>query len=83
MATGRNAWELARQIGTSEVEIRQARNRRNSRYRELLASEPIDIEGVEEVLTELARCYRIAIVTTALPEDFELIHRNRNIVSKG
>ena len=48
----------------------------------LLASEPIDIEGVEDVLTELARCYRIAIVTTALPEDFELIHRNRNIVSK-
>ena len=82
MAVGRNVWDLARQVGANDVEIRQARDRRNSLYRELLASEPIDIEGVVEVLTELAHRYRIAIVTTALPEDFELIHRNRTIVSK-
>lgn len=82
MAEGRNAWELARNIGVGESEIQLARKRRNSLYRELLATEPIDIEGVDEVLEELRRCYRIAIVTTALPEDFELIHRSRNIVSK-
>ena len=82
MAEGRNAWELARNIGVGESEIQLARKRRNSLYRELLATEPIDIEGVDEVLKELRRCYRIAIVTTALPEDFELIHRSRNIVSK-
>lgn len=82
MAEGKNAWQLARQIGVSESEIDRARSRRNSRYRELLSSESIDIAGVEDVLTELARCYRIAIVTTALPEDFELIHQSRDIVSK-
>ena len=81
MAEGRNVWELARKVGASEVEIRRARNRRNSLYRESLASESIDIEGVEDILTELARSYRLAIVTTALPEDFEVIHRNRNIVA--
>lgn len=81
MAEGRSAWYLARQAGVREVEIERARNRRNSLYRELLASEPIDIEGVDDVLSELSNSYLIAIVTTALPEDFELIHRSRNIVA--
>ncbi len=80
MAQGRNAWELARERGISEDEINRVRHRRNLRYRELLASEPIDIDGVEDVLANLARSFRLAIVTTALAEDFELIHRRRNIV---
>lgn len=82
MAEGRNAWELAKKVGVSELEIDRARNRRNSLYREMLASEPIDIEGVEDVLSDLALRYRIAIVTTALPADFKAIHQVRNIVSK-
>ena len=80
MAHGRNAWELARQRGVSEVDINQARRRRNLRYRELLESEPIDIEGVEDALATLARNFRLAIVTTALAEDFEVIHKQRHIV---
>ena len=80
MAHGRNAWELARQRGASESDIIQARQHRNVRYRELLSTEPIDIVGIEDVLAELAHDYRLAIVTTALAEDFELIHRHRNIV---
>ncbi len=81
MADGKHAWELARQLGASELDIEQARKRRNSLYRELLDSEPINIEGAEDVLADLARHYRIAIVTTSRAEDFELIHRNRDIVS--
>ena len=80
MAHGKNAWELARHQGVSEDDINHARDRRNLRYRELLETEPIDIAGVEEALTDLARSYRLAIVTTALAKDFDLIHRNRNIV---
>ena len=80
MAQGRNAWELARERGVSEDEITLLRHRRNLRYRELLESETIDIDGVEDALAELARNYGLAIVTTALTEDFELIHRHRNIV---
>ncbi len=81
MADGKSAWELARALGASELEIEQGRKRRNSLYREFLDSEPIDIEGVEDVLADLARNYRIAIVTTSRAEDFELIHRHRGIVS--
>ena len=82
MVDGRNAWELARQRGVKEVDIAEARRRRNLRYRELLASEPIDIEGVHDVITQLAQDYHLAIVTTALREDFELIHRHRSLVNK-
>lgn len=81
MADGKQAWELARQLGASEFDIEQARERRNSLYRELLDSEPIDIEGVEDVLASLSRHYGIAIVTTSRAEDFELIHRHRDIVT--
>ena len=80
MAAGANSWELARQHGVAEAEIKRAQRRRNALYRELLTSEPIEIEGVEEVLGQLARTHHLAIVTTALPEDFALIHRHRNIV---
>lgn len=80
MAHGKNAWELARRRGVNGREIAQARHRRNLRYRELLDTEPIDIDGVEDTLAMLARSYHLAIVTTALAEDFELIHRHRNIV---
>ena len=80
MARGRNAWELARRRGVREKDITQTRQRRNLRYRELLESETIDIDGVEDALADLAKSFRLAIVTTALAEDFELIHRHRNIV---
>jgi len=80
MAKGANAWELARPLGATEAEIDRCRERRNTLYRELLVSEPIEIEGVEEALAELRERYRLAIVTTALPEDFALIHRERGIV---
>ena len=80
MAEGASPWQLARPLGATDADIDRGRARRNTLYRELLVSEPIEIEGVEEVLAQLGRSYRLAIVTTALPEDFALIHRDRNIV---
>ena len=80
MVDGASAWERARPLGATDADIARGRVRRNALYRELLVSEPIEIEGVEEALAELGRNCRLAIVTTALPEDFALIHRNRNIV---
>ena len=79
-AQGTPAWELARRLGATDHDIDLARRRRNARYRELLATRPIEIEGIEEALARLARRCRLAIVTTALPEDFALIHRHRRIV---
>lgn len=80
MVDGASAWERARPLGATDADIDRARSRRNAVYRELLVSEPIAIEGVEEILAELRRHCRLAIVTTSLPEDFAVIHRDRNIV---
>ena len=80
MVDGASPWEMARPLGATDADIEHWRAKRNLLYQEMLASEPIEIEGVEEILAKLREHYRIAIVTTAKPEDFALIHRHRNIV---
>ena len=80
MVDGASPWELARPLGATNGDIDHWRGQRNVLYQELLVSEPIEIEGAEEVLAKLRAHFRIAIVTTAKPEDFALIHRHRNIV---
>ena len=80
MANGVSAWERARACGIAESEVRSARERRNEYYQEYLATEDIEIEGVLETLAELAGTYRMAVVTTAKPPDFALIHENRSIL---
>ena len=80
MVDGASPWQMARSLGATDADIDHWRTQRNVLYQELLVSQPIEIEGVEAVLAELRERYRIAIVTTAKPEDFALIHRNRNIV---
>ena len=80
MVDGASPWELARPLGATDEDIDHWRTMRNVMYQELLLSEPIEIEGVEAILAKLRERYRIAIVTTAKPEDFALIHRDRNIV---
>jgi HAD superfamily hydrolase (TIGR01509 family) len=79
MAHGTSAWNRALAAGVQEAVVKEYKARRNRRYQELLISEQIDIDGVEEVLETLADRYSMAIVTTSKKEDFELIHRHRNI----
>ena len=81
MAIGRSAWERARAIGASEASIRDGKAERDQLYQHFLSVEDIEIPGVEQVLQELATRYAMAIVTTAKKTDFELIHRQRQIVS--
>lgn len=80
MASGRSAWEQAIALGATDDEVRQHRDARNALYQQFLRTEDIGIEGVSEVLSTLARDYRMAIVTTARRTDFELIHRDRDVV---
>ena len=47
---------------------------RNAYYHEYLRTEAIEIEGVVEVLAELSKYVRLAIVTTAKRADFQLMH---------
>jgi HAD superfamily hydrolase (TIGR01509 family) len=80
MAQGRGYWEAARQRGISEAAILEARRRRDALYQEYLGKNKIDIEGVADVLSELSATHRMAIVTTSRREDFDLIHRSKQIL---
>lgn len=79
MPTGGTAWEQAAAAGADANAIAQQKTARNALYQQFLREQPIDIAGVPEVLSNLARSYRMAIVTTAKREDFDLIHRDRQI----
>lgn len=80
MAAGRPAWERARALGVAERQIADARRERDALYQRFLREKDIEIPGVDEALAELAGRYAMAIVTTAKRQDFELIHKDRNIV---
>lgn len=80
MARGISAWDVARARGVDEAAIERQRAQRNRYYQEYLLHEDIEIPGVEEVLRGLSERYRMAIVTTSKRPDFDLIHRDRNIV---
>jgi HAD superfamily hydrolase (TIGR01509 family) len=79
MADGRGYWEAARQRGHSDAVVREARRLRDRIYQEYLVEKKIEIEGVLDVLAEVSRTRRMAIVSTARRDDFELIHRTRSI----
>lgn len=80
MSQGIQSWELAKAAGIDADIIEASRVKRNKYYQDYLMSEDIEIVGVVETLAELAPHYRMAIITTSKRTDFELIHRDRNIV---
>lgn len=76
---GLSAWDLARAAGIDEETIATHRARRDAYYQEHLRTADIDIAGVEPLLEQLSREYRMAIVTASKAADFDLIHASRNI----
>ena len=81
MPRGQTMWDLARQRGISEDIVALHRSNRDEYYQEYLRTEDIEIPGVLDVLNELSQSFSMAIVTTAKKVDFEIIHRDRTIVS--
>jgi HAD superfamily hydrolase (TIGR01509 family) len=79
MNQGLGTWAQARAAGIDEETISRQREVRNDYYQEYLRTEPIEIDGVVEVLAELAQYVRMAIVTTAKRVDFEIIHEKRHV----
>lgn len=79
MSLGAGTWAAARAAGVDDRTIDRLREIRNGYYQEYLRSETIEIDGVVEALATLSRHVRMAIVTTSRREDFELIHRDRQI----
>ena len=80
MIQGRSSWELALQAGVHPDRVQHGQERRDALYQAHLRTENLRIEGVLEVLAELAQHYQMAIVTTCKRRDFELIHRNRDLL---
>jgi len=81
MNQGLATWAQARAAGIDEETISRQREVRNGYYQEYLRTERIEIDGVVEALAELATYVRMAIVTTARREDFDIIHEGRHIRS--
>lgn len=79
MNQGLGTWAQARAAGIDEQTISRQRTTRDRYYQEYLRTEAIEIDGVTEVLAELSKHVRMAIVTTAKRADFDLIHERRQI----
>jgi HAD superfamily hydrolase (TIGR01509 family) len=79
MTQGPATWAQARAAGVDEQTISRQREVRDAYYQEYLRTEAIEIDGVVDVLAELSRYVRMAIVTTAKRADFEIIHDKRQI----
>lgn len=80
MAHGITTWEEPLSNGVSQERVFKAREKRNQYYQEFLKTKNLLIDGVEDVLKELSKYYKMAIVTTSRRVDFELIHSKTNIV---
>ena len=74
MAYGADPWALARAAGCDEAAVDALRDARDAAYQRLLQANPIEIAGADEVVAELARHFKLAIVTTSRDKDFDLIH---------
>jgi HAD superfamily hydrolase (TIGR01509 family) len=79
MAQGISSLQLAMDRGIQGRQIAALRDRRNLLYQEFLSTKEIEIEGVIDTLRELSPNHRMAIVTTSRREDFDHIHRSRQI----
>jgi HAD superfamily hydrolase (TIGR01509 family) len=80
MHHGQATWAQARAAGIDEATIDRQREVRDRYYQEYLRTEAIEIDGVLDVLAELAPHVRMAIVTTSRRADFELIHERRHLL---
>jgi beta-phosphoglucomutase-like phosphatase (HAD superfamily) len=65
MANGTTVWQKALDKGFSLSDIEIARTKRNEYYQNFLKTENILINGVKEILHELSKDYKMAIITTS------------------
>jgi len=80
MEKGKSIWNMVYQSGFDKKAIKIQRQKRDQYYQDFLKSKDIEIPSVVDVLKELKKRYSMAIITTSKKKDFELIHRNRNIL---
>ncbi len=72
-ATG--PWPLFLEKGFTKAEVADFKKERNEIYNGYLKDNDIAIPGVQKVLKQLHRKYRMAIVTSSTRKNFETIHQ--------
>lgn len=78
MTEGKGVWVVV--PNATNEQITKARDQRDLYYQEYIKSKNTSIAGVEDILEQLSKNYKMAIVTTSRRVDFELIHKNTNIL---
>lgn len=78
---GKGVWSAFPERLSDPEEVQKLRDKRDLLYRSFLETEPITIPGVEEVINELSKSYRMCIVTSALKGDFLTIHERTGLLS--
>lgn len=68
-------WEKFRDLGFGESDIAVIRGDRDRIYNSYIVKESVTINNVGQVLKQLHKDYRMAIVTSSKREHFENIHR--------
>ncbi len=81
MSDGKSCWDIARESGVDLCEIDRKRKERDTYYQDYIQQKDIEISGVKSVLESLSTTHKMAIVTTSKRVDFDLIHRNPDILS--
>ena len=79
MVKGGSSFELALLHNIEKDIIEKHRNIRDGFYQEFLQTKDINIPKVKDILKNLSKKYKMAIITTSRRVDFELIHKNRGI----
>ena len=80
LRTGQGAWKLLEARGYDRGAIEAWRAGRNRRYEDLVATADVLVAGVREVVTALARRYRLAIVTSSEPRPFAQTHARTGLL---
>ncbi len=79
---GKGVWNAFPDRLTDESEIAELRAKRDVLYHSMIQSEPISIPNVETVIDELHSEYKMAIVTSALKNDFLAIHKRTGFLNR-
>jgi HAD superfamily hydrolase (TIGR01509 family) len=79
-ARGASSWDLPELTGLAPETVARHRAARDRYYQDFIRTNGVEIAGVRAVLHALATRYRMAIVTTSKRRDFDLIHRDGNLV---
>src|SRR5262245_8076403 len=80
LVQAKGAWHLATERGMSPEAVQELREARSMRYAALLASEPILLPGIRELIESLCGTCTMGIVTSSRPDHFAIIHERTGLL---